>query len=137
MNGMSFPDSVTVTLADRVLTGCGGDPVALLLHARWMVISIDGKDVVPDSRPTMVFETAGRVTGHASCNSYNATYKMSGEGLNFADLTSTKRACVEPLGEQENAMLAILRDAVRHGFGDDGALTIESKDGRKLTARKG
>ncbi len=138
MSGLSFPDSVTVTLGERVLHGCGGDPAALLQHARWLVVSIDGKDVVTtDAKPSMVFETTGRVAGHASCNSYGGDYKLSGEGLSFGELVSTKRACAAPLMEQENALLAILRDAVRHEFADDGSLIIEASDGRTLTARKG
>ena len=137
MSGMSFPDAVTVTLGDRVMNGCGGDPASLLQRAQWMITTIDGKDVSTESRPFMVLDTAGRVSGHASCNSFGGAYKLSGEGLSFSDLVSTKRACGPPLGAQENAMLSILRNASRHEFADDGTLIIESNDGHKLVARKG
>ncbi len=137
-SGTPFPDTVTVTTGGKTLHGCGGDPAGALQHARWMVRSIDGQDVAPTSRPTLVFGITGRVTGHASCNSYSGPYQISGEsGLRFGNLISTKRACEPALMRQEDSMLAVLNDAVRYALGDDGTLTIETGDGRRLVARKG
>jgi len=137
-SGAAFPDSVTVLVGGKTLRGCGGDPAFALQHARWMVRSIDGKDVESRSRPTLVFESTGRVAGHASCNSYSGPYQVGGaDGMRFGDLVSTRRACAPALMQQETAMLAVLNNAVRYSLGDDGTLTIETNDGHRLVARKG
>ncbi len=137
MSGLRFPDTVTVMTGNRTLRGCGGDPAFLLQHARWLVTTIDGQEVAPTSRPTLVFETTGRVTGHASCNSYSGPYRLTGEGLSFGPMISTKRACEPALMAQESAMLAALQNAARHELSNDGTLTIESSDGHRVVARKG
>jgi heat shock protein HslJ/uncharacterized lipoprotein YbaY/uncharacterized membrane protein len=137
-SGAAFPDNVTVLVGGKTLRGCGGDPAFALQHARWMVRSIDGKDVEARSRPTLVFESTGRVAGHASCNSYSGPYQVGGaDGMRFGDLISTKRACAPTLMQQETAMLAVLNNAIRYTLGDDGTLTIETNDGHRLVARKG
>lgn len=136
-NRAPYPDTVTVTVGGKTWHGCGGDPAGALQHTRWMVRSIDGKNVETRSRPTLVFEITGRVAGHASCNSYSGPYKIgSDNGLRFGDLVSTKRACTPALMQQENAMLAVLNEAVRYELAD-GTLTIETNDGRQLVAHKG
>jgi heat shock protein HslJ/uncharacterized lipoprotein YbaY/uncharacterized membrane protein len=136
MSGMSYPDSVTVVVDGKTLRGCGGDPAFLLQRGRWQVVSIDGRDTPTRARPTLVFEKLGRFNGRA-CNSFSGSYQLSGEGLHFGAIVATKRACASPVGEQENALLAVLRGAVRHELGEDGSLTIETNDGHKLVARKG
>jgi len=134
--GNSLPDTVTVQAGNKTLRGCGGDPAFLLQRGRWLVWSINGQDMATNARPTLVFEKLGRMSGRA-CNSYSGSYQVSGEGLRFGAIVSTKRACAPPLGEQENALFAVLRDAVRYELGADGSLTIQTSDGRRLVARKG
>lgn len=136
MSGNTFPDTVTVQAGNKTLRGCGGDPAFLLQRGRWLVWSINGQDMAANARPTLVFDAVGKVNGRA-CNSYSGTYQVAGEGLRFGPIVATKRACAPPLGDQENALLAVLRDAVRHELGADGSLTIETNDGRRLVARKG
>jgi uncharacterized membrane protein len=47
MSGMFFPLTVTVERPEGVLSGCGGEPVSLLLGPEWVVESIDGTRSAP------------------------------------------------------------------------------------------
>ena len=46
MSGMFYPWTVTVERAEGVLSGCGGEPVSLLLGAQWVVESIAGAGII-------------------------------------------------------------------------------------------
>ena len=108
MSGMFHPLTVTVERPEGVLSGCGGEPVSLLLGREWVVESIDGTGVIADSRVTIAFDEGGRVDGLAWCNRYLATYELTGEGLWIAGGTSTMMACEPSLMEQERRFLDAL-----------------------------
>ena len=46
MTGMPYPETVTLTLDGRTLSGCGGDPLDLLTGAEWVVEDIGGREIV-------------------------------------------------------------------------------------------
>jgi heat shock protein HslJ len=95
-----------------------------LAGTRWVITSIDGK---APSGPALTadFSNDGRVSGDSGCNSYSGPFIQDGRKVQFGELLSTRRACVDDLRQrQENSLLRILQ----------GSTTLELRRGR-LTVR--
>lgn len=135
MTGMPHPKRVILSLDDRILRGCGGEPEDLLL-GEWVIEDVDGRGIVDASRATLAFDGEGRIGGRGSCNSYGGSYRLSGEGLALSQVFSTQMACVEALMRQEQRVFAILEAVNRFEVDDTGALILHAGDGRTLTARR-
>jgi heat shock protein HslJ len=136
MSGMFYPWTVTVERTEGALSGCGGEPAALLLGPEWAVESIGGTGIIADSRVTIAFHEDGRLGGSASCNRYNAGYELTGEGLTFGHAASTMMACEPLLMEQERRFFDALAGVRRFEVAPDGALVLLADDGPKLVARR-
>ena len=89
-----------------------------------------------ESPPTMTFSRTQRVAGTASCNRYSGPYRLSGEGLSFGAMISTKMACAEPRMGQETAFLQGLSMVTRFEIAADGALRLLADDGQAIVARR-
>src|SRR5918997_4042117 len=67
---------------------------------RWTLTHLEGAPVSPPRggrEPNLQFAADGRVTGFTTCNNFFGLYDAPGSGrLRFADLGSTKMACVAP-----------------------------------------
>lgn len=135
MTGMPHPKRVIISLDDRILRGCGGEPEELL-SGDWVIEDVDGRGIVDSSRATLEFDGNGRIGGRGSCNRYGGDYRLSGEGLAVSGLFSTEMACVEALMRQEQRVFAILDAVSRFEVDDTGALILHAADGRTLTARR-
>ena len=136
MTGMPRPQTVEVTMDEQALKGCGGNPATLLAGATWVVEALDTTKVVDGARVTLAFGDNGRLSGTAACNSYTATYGLSGEGLTIGPAASTRKACDPPLMAQEQTFLALLAVVNRFEIAADGALILHTSDGRTLRARR-
>ena len=146
MTGMPRPATVEVTLDGRVLKGCGGDSTALLRGGPWSVetvrdrplVFLDAKKNKPPVRTTiaMTFDAAGRLAGTTSCNTYTATYVLSGEGLTITMPIPTSRPCQAQVMAQEAAFLETLRGVQRFEIAADGALVLVASDGGTITAKR-
>lgn len=111
------------------LPGMGGDD---LTGTAWTLEGYGGKDLIPDSTMTAVFED-GQVNGSASCNHYFAAYNTSGNQITIEGLGWTEMACLEPDGimEQEQAIMALLGSAVSYQIQGD-KLVITTQSGEQL-----
>ncbi len=138
MTGMPHPKTVTVSLPERTLTGCGGEPVTLLLGPAWVVEDIAGGGIIDGSRVTLDFRADGRLAGRASCNRYTARFELTGESLTVAPAASTRMACAPALMRQERRFLEALERVFRFDLDATGALLLIGTDGRTaLLARRG
>ena len=91
----------------------------------WMAMSIGGTDTLADHRPTMLFDSAGRVQGTGSCNSYGGPYRVDGDTIEIGDLASTMMLCQDQgISTQETAFLAALRGAQTWQIDDAGELHL-------------
>jgi heat shock protein HslJ len=132
MTGMPHPKTVTVTIGnDRKLTGCGGEP-ASLLHGDWKVEEIEGKPIVPDSKPTLAFTPEGSINGNGSCNRFFGSFSLSGEGLKVSHIGATMMACEPPILSQEGTFFKTLEAVQRFEVAADGRLRLLGGDGRAL-----
>ena len=136
MSGMPHPHTVTVSLDDENLEGCGGDPAALLHGAEWVVEDLDGGGIIDRSRVTLNFAADGRVFGNGSCNTYNGGYVLTGEGLTLSRAAATMMACPPALMSQESRFFELLEKVQRFEISADGALILHTDDLRTITARR-
>jgi heat shock protein HslJ len=136
MSGMPYPHTVTVTAGGVEYAGCGGDPAALLTGVAWRVESIGGASVNDTIEVTLHFTADGRVAGKASCNSYTAGYRLSGEGLAISEVVMTRMACTPPRIAQEQRFIEVLRAVERFEVDPTGALVLHAADGRSVLARR-
>jgi heat shock protein HslJ len=101
-----------------------------------LVEDVGGAGIVDGSRATLNFGDDGRLTGGASCNTYGAAWKLSGEGLTIDKAQATLMACTPALDNQEREFLRLLAVVHRFDITDDGALLLHSADGATITARR-
>ncbi len=136
MSGMPYPRTVKVIMSDKTLSGCGGQPVSLLLGDEWIVEDIGNKGIIDFSRVTINFSGDGRIHGIAGCNQYSGNYLLSGELLSVGLLISTRRACPEAIMNQEAFFLELLQLATGFDIDENGALIIKTKEDKTILARR-
>ena len=70
-----------------------GDP-AQLFGRRWRLTEVDGA-AVETTRPYIEFDRAARrFSGDGGCNRISGGFKVDGDGLEFSQVVSTRRACL-------------------------------------------
>jgi heat shock protein HslJ len=136
MSGMPHPQSVTVVVGGKTLTGCGGEPASLLQGVEWTVTEIGAAPLIAGSKVTLDFAPDGRVSGHASCNNFTGAYTLSGEGLAISKVAGTRMMCDTALMDQERRFLESLGGVRNFSFAADGALLLNTGDGRTIKARR-
>ncbi|MEE4145147.1 MAG: META domain-containing protein [Halieaceae bacterium] len=123
-----------------LLTGSGtalaftAEPPPRLGGVTWEVTGYNNNrqavvGLLGDSRVTLSFEE-GTVSGHASCNSFRATYSTDGSRIEIGPPATTRMACPEPLMEEERAFLAALQSAVTWSL-DGNILDMHRADGER------
>jgi heat shock protein HslJ len=72
----------------------------------------------------------GRISGHAGCNTFNASYETTGDQISIGPVMSTRKHCAEPDGimEQEQEYLQALSQARVYELTDVG-LKLRDDDG--------
>ena len=136
MSGMPHPQSVTIVVGGKTLTGCGGEPASLLQGAEWTGVEIDGAPLVAGSKVTLDFAPDGRVSGHASCNNFTGTYALSGEALAISKLAGTRMMCDAALMDQERRFVDALGGVQNFSITADGALLLRTGDRRIVKAQR-
>ncbi|MFN8474653.1 MAG: META domain-containing protein [Anaerolineae bacterium] len=91
-------------------------PAPTLTSNPWSLISYNnGKQAVvglqPGSEITAVFGPDGKVTGSAGCNTYTAPYTADGNKIKVGAPATTRKACAQPIMDQEAAYLKALQTA--------------------------
>lgn len=108
-----------------VLLDVDGNALATLREQRrelapssWRVTAFNnGKQgvvsVLGDSEINVHFGAGGALSGSAGCNTFNAVYATSGQGIKITRLAATKKVCARPRGlmEQEAQFLRALETA--------------------------
>jgi len=136
MTGMPHPQSVQVWAGGQELRGCGGEPASLLQGGEWTVDEVGGKAPATDSKITLNFGADGSLSGSSSCNRLATSYTLTGESLAIAQGAGTMMACDPPVMAQESAFLALLPQVNRFSVADDGALLLQTADGKTIRARR-
>lgn len=116
-----------------IVVGCATaarQPPAPPTGVHWTLTQLEGAPVRSSGagrEPGLQFATDGRVTGFTTCNHFFGRYDARGGGqLRFADLGSTKMACVDPeLSRQEQRFMAALQRAQRFSVAGDTLVLLE------------
>jgi heat shock protein HslJ/membrane-bound inhibitor of C-type lysozyme len=129
MSGTPFPQTVSVTMQDRTLDGCGGESMDLLAGVEWIVEQIGDAALVENAAVTLEFDAVTRrLAGRSGCNRYNAAFELSGEGLSIGPAAATRMACAPDVMEQEQRFLTDLQRICRFDIDPTGALLLFSND---------
>ena len=84
-----------------------------LANTFWRLTQLGGEPVLAGTNLSANFDAKGGLNGSAGCNSYSATYLVSGDKLSISSPAATGLICADPPGvmEQEAAYLTALSTA--------------------------
>jgi membrane-bound inhibitor of C-type lysozyme/heat shock protein HslJ len=105
------------------------------VDVEWKVTAIGDEKILDGSTVTMLFQSAGRLSGTASVNSYTAAWLASGGRLLIAEGAATKKAGPQPLMEQEDKFLKLLSRVNSFVMREDG-LSLVTRDGVEIVLSK-
>ena len=88
----------------------------ILEGTTWRLTDLGGADVLGRVEATLEFPEAGRISGNGSCNRFFGTVVISGESIQIGILGSTRMACPEEVGLQEENYFRALEGAERLRF---------------------
>jgi heat shock protein HslJ len=125
-----------------LLAGCAGGserkagaPEAIVGPV-WVAEDIAGAPVSGDARITLQLGADGRVSGRGGCNGYGGSYTLAGDALTFGPLAATKMACAPALMDQEQRYFDTLAKVTHYAVADDGALLLETGEGKEMRLRR-
>lgn len=77
---------------------------------------------------TAHFAADGKISGSAGCNRYQGSYQVAGNSLTIGPVVSTKMACTDPAGvnEQEVAYLVILENTAAYQIKGDTLILLDA-----------
>jgi len=104
-------------------------PALSLTDTSWDVQSYNNgrggvTTIITGTQLNATFGADGHVSGSAGCNTFNGSYTVEGSNLSIGPLATTRRACPEPIMQQETAFLNAL-----------GATTVFELTAERLTLR--
>ncbi|MEO1044797.1 MAG: META domain-containing protein [Pseudomonadota bacterium] len=102
-------------------------PQELLNDSTWRIVSIDGAPIASERPAEMRFDGAS-LSGSAGCNRFSGAYKVVADKLTTTQpIASTMMACFGAVGEQEQALLALLSDTVTLRVDEQGRLMMNGR----------
>ena len=105
------------------------------LNKPFKAISISGFEVVKAAMTLTVARNAkGELvgSGHAGCNSWNATVAVREDQIDVSNVVTTKKFCGKPRMNTEEAFLTTLKSAHRWRLDDKNRLILEGEAARLL-----
>ena len=126
---------LVVAVTALVIAGCGAlqsmapDP---LDGMSWELAALGDAVPLPDYAITANFDQ-GRVYGSAGCNTYGASYQITGSRITIGPIAMTEMGCVDPEGimEQEMAYVSVLAKTETFDLSENG-LGLGQPDGTTL-----
>ena len=108
-----------------------------LLGTAWQLASLNGSPLVEGSTITLAFHNPHRVSGHAGCRDYVASYQASGDDIGFPSfaMMGSSEPCSEALLTQEGEYTTALGWATDYRLSEEPALSQPNGRLEILTAR--
>jgi heat shock protein HslJ len=116
------------------LAGCATASAPGISDRELRAADVNGAPTVGD-RPLTLRLSAGQASGSSGCNSFTASYRLSGDELEFGPIGSTRMACEAQVMDQESRYLAILDAAENLARYGDGSVSVIAPDGRAIRFR--
>lgn len=139
MSERAYADRVTVVVDGTMYRGCGGGemptPAASLERSGWRITAVNGQPAVAGVEADLNF-AEGRMSGTAGCNRLSGSFAQERDRLSCGGIIATRMACMGPRGEQENRVLAILRQPLTIRFGERMTMTWTAPDGSNIALRR-
>ncbi len=98
-------------------------------HTRWTLVSLDGRPAVAiggSDRPYLQFAN-GYAGGASGCNAFGGLFVRVDGGLHFGDIVANQMGCQGAVGEQEEALFALLRSKAEVGFPSGDRMTLSMR----------
>lgn len=98
---------------------------------RWGLVQLQNEKL--DSSPVYIqFDTsAHRFTGNAGCNKISGNYTATDKALTFAEVISTRMACLDTRANERESQLLRLLNNHTYAYDINGA-TLQLKDSGKV-----
>lgn len=134
MSGEEFTHRVGVRIDGGEYEGCGRIlRTGLLIGTRWSLAELGGRPAVvgADGEPPYIRLLRGedRVVGSTGCNSISGGYLHEGERLEFDQIATTLRACVDPeITRQEREFSRALESTNRHTIESDTLILYQDDE---------
>jgi heat shock protein HslJ len=109
--------------------------IAEALDGDWNVEIVDNIRIMPDAPVTLTFR-GGRVTGFASCNSFQGGFTARDGVFTTTNVLTTMKACEGARMSQERDFLAVLRAATRYERRNDDTLVLTTPAEKSLRASR-
>ena len=111
-----------------LLTACASSASGQeLTGGIWLLTELNGEAPLPGTTLTAEFDEDGRVGGSSGCNSYNTTYVVDGNKLNFGEqAASTMMACPDLIMIQEGEFHQALAATATYEIKDDNLILFDS-----------
>jgi len=123
------PDEASVAGAPTPAAEQTMKPDVTLSNTYWKLVELNGAAVEPGEGKElhMILRGEDQVGGYAGCNQFTGSVTVSGDGLSFGPIASTRRMCADAM-QQEDAFLQALESAYRYSIsGED--LAVEDATG--------
>lgn len=132
-SGTAHPFAVSVAQGDEAMTGCGGEPSALLTGGEWRVTALAGVPLPEGIAITLGFEDSNglRVAGQAGCNRYFGTATLQDGALRFGQVGATMMACPDAQMQAERHFLSLLSEVDAFAITMQGQLVLQ-RDGEPI-----
>jgi len=126
-----------------LLAGCPSAPeharqgAATIVGPVWVAEEIAGAPAGAEAPITLQLGADGRASGRGGCNGYGGPYTLAGgDALHFGPLAATKMACAPALMDQEQRYFDTLAKVTHYAVADDGALLLETAEGKEIRLRR-
>lgn len=105
-------------------------PAPSLSNTSWRVVELRSVAVVDTIAPTLLFDSAGQVSGVTGCNRYTGTATLSGKTLTFSPLATTRMACIDTTRmAQEQQFLGDMQGVRGYELSGDARLRLQDANG--------
>lgn len=114
MSDLTYRQTVQVTADGRTVSGCGGGTIATtgLAGTSWSVVSLNGR--MPSGGGDYYVRFSDKaISARFGCNAMGGQYRLNGDHLAVADLSSTLMGCPEPAATFERDAGLLLRSSIR------------------------
>lgn len=98
-----------------------------LQDVRWQLAALAGEAVALPA--WLEFLPEGRLAGSNGCNRLMGAYEISGEGMRFSQLGTTRMACPPAIMAQAGKLDQYLASVRGFSFDEQGALVLASEQG--------
>jgi heat shock protein HslJ len=109
------------------------NPTSPTLEGRWRLVNPDERPtppVDPQATPITAEFSGGRLFGSGGCNQYTTSYQTNGNQLSVGTIASTRKACLEPIMQEEFRYFTVLQGAQNYTVNTQGLqITYQTAQG--------